>query len=827
MSAQERAKSTNGSERPGITAARASRRQQDLLECNVPAVLPVLPLTSTIVFPLGASSVQVGSSRNLRLLRECTEEDAMVALAPAFGSDPEKLKTADVSRIAVAARILSRLNMPGGTVQVTLQGQRRIRIERYLDEQPFLRAKVACVVESRGSLSDENDLILGILDRFDRLVRMDERYTVEIVNGLRMNLDDPGRFADLVATLALFPMPDKQRILETLDVPERLRRVRDLVQTELERAQVDREMEARAKEEITKSRREYLLREQMKAILEELGESTPAEAEARALGLRLDGLHLPSHAESTTRGEIDRLRLISPASAEYEVSRRYIQWLLDLPWDRSCTEPVDLDAVRRVLDEDHFGLEKLKERIVEHLAVCRLTRASRGPILCFAGPPGTGKTSLGRSIARALGRKFARISVGGLTDEAEIRGHRRTYVGAMPGRIVASLAQVGCSDPVLMIDEIDKMGRSVHGDPASAMLEVLDPEQNAAFVDHYLNVPFDLSRVLFICTANTVLAIPKPLLDRMEVLPLSSYTEEEKLEIVKRHLLPVAMRRAGLEGTPISLPDETLRRLVREYTSEAGLRDLERQVDAILRKVATRVALGGTAPAEIAPDDVEAYLGPPEFLPVRSRDTLEVGVATGLAWTPAGGEILTIEALKMPGHGEVVITGHLGGVMQESVIAAFSYVKSRAESLEVDPADFERHDVHVHFPGGAVPKDGPSAGIAVALAFASLFTDRPIRNDVAMTGEITLRGKVLPIGGVKEKVLAAHRSGIRTVILPRQNEKDLIEVPASVRQTIQVVLVDTVDEVLEEGILPIVVPSRLEKTVGVIHRRDDSELHPR
>jgi ATP-dependent Lon protease len=617
---------------------------------------------------------------------------------------------------------------------------------------------------------------------------------------LRANMADPGRLADLVPSVLGFDVDEQRQVLEHTDVLPRLQYVAARVQAKLEFARVVRETDLKVRADIDKQQREFYLRRQLKVLRDELGETTREEETAKDAEARLAKLKVPASVEAAARREIDRLRNGNAASAEFGVVENYVDWLLSMPWDVACQEPIDLERVRGVLERDHYGLEQPKERILEYLAVRKLAPDARGPVLCFVGPPGTGKTSLAQSVATALGRRLARISVGGIRDESEIRGHRRTYVGAMPGRIVDALRRVGCCDPVMVIDEIDKMGAGVQGDPAAALLEVLDPEQNAAFVDHYLDVPLDLSRVFFIATANNLFEVPGPLRDRMEVIELSSYVEQEKLEIARRHLVPRNTKRTGLGRVRFST--DAIQTLIRGYTMEAGVRELGRQIESVCRKLALRASEGKAIPRTVTGKAVVELLGPPALTEPEHRRRNEVGVVNGLAWTGSGGDVLLIEGLRVPGDGEIQVTGSLGDVMRESCVAAWTFVKSRADWLGIPPDEFKKWSVHLHFPEGATPKDGPSAGIAVTTALASLFTDLPVRADIAMTGEVTLRGRILPIGGLREKLAAAARLGIKNVLIPKANAGDLHWVRPSVRKKLKIYPMEHMDDVLEVALVP-------------------------
>src|SRR5882672_5252605 len=753
-----------------------------MLECDVPPVMPVLPLMSTVVFPLGVTSIQIRIEQSKALLKDHAEPDELIALVYSPAKREKDLNPADLSKIGLAARVIRSLNMPNGNVQVTLEGLRRIGMDEIIRSEPYIEARVSCPPETAVDPARVSILETRILQSLKTISQLDHSYPPEMDNIFSMNLGDPGLFADTVASIVRLPLEMKQRVIEALD-------------SEVARLSVAEDVVRRASANVEKNQREFFLRQQLTEIRRQLGEEDPQEMLVRQILDRCDTLGLPQHVRSVVYEEANRLRYLAPTSQEAGVIRNYIDWLLALPWDRPVLQPIDLDEVTKRLNAEHFGLDKVKERILEYLAVLKLKNDSRGPILCFAGPPGTGKTSLGSSIARALGRDCVRMSVGGVRDEAEIRGHRRTYIGSRPGKIIRSLRDVHSSNPVFMIDEIDKLGHDSQGDPASALLEVLDHEQNAHFVDHYIEIPFDLSEVLFITTANVLDFIPAPLLDRMEVIQIPGYMDAEKIEIAKRHLIPRAAREHGLNEGDITFDDPAIVKMIREYSREAGVRQLERAIETVCRKCARQRTTGYAGTWSFGEADVEKLLGPPYVLPEMAEGHAEVGVATGLAWTTTGGDLLLIESLKMRGAGRVIVTGQLGDVMKESVQAAHSYVRARAELLGIDPEVFDDYDLHIHFPEGAVPKDGPSAGITIVMAIASALAEAPIRNDVAMTGEVTLRGKVIAVGGLKEKIMAAYRAGIKTVVFPADNQKDIVEVPESVRSNMTLVPVSAVDEV--------------------------------
>jgi ATP-dependent Lon protease len=783
-----------------------AQRKDEILKSELPPTLPLMALRSTIVYPLGTIAVQMGAPENLSLLRQHEEPGLVVALVVANGDHDEPIDAQRfLGRVGVAARVHERINLPGDTVQITLQGLRRIVIEEMDQTEPYPVARVRAARETPADPEDIDDLVARVVSAAEALAEMVDRIADEVPAILKMNVSDPGRFADLAATNLNFRIADKDEVLQRLDVGQRLRFILTRLEREVARARVMEDVKRQTEIKIEQHQREFYLRQQLRAIQAELGEADPGEKEAIDLLKRIEEAKLPEKTAQEARRETERLRQLSPASSEYQVVRTYLDWVLSLPWNkRTGQEEIDLKKVESALDDRHYGLDEAKERIIEYLAVRKLRGGDpQGPILCFSGPPGTGKTSLGEAIGKAIGREFYRISVGGVRDEAEIRGHRRTYVGAMPGMIIQAMRRAGVKDPVLMIDEIDKMsGGGPSGDPTAGMLEVLDPSQNNSFVDHYLNLPFDLSQCLFICTANNVFDIPAPLRDRMEVIRIAGYTIEEKVEIAWRYLLPRLLEEHGLGDKDLQFTDESLSFISNRYSREAGLRNFERNVSAIMRKRARAKAEGEEGAWVVDIDRVEEVLGIPRYAVEEAEKVPEIGVVTGLAWTSTGGDIMLIEALKMPGTGRLTVTGQLGDVMRESVDAAHSYVRSRAMSLGVDDSVFRESDLHVHLPAGSIPKDGPSAGITLTLAIASAFSGRPVRRDVAMTGEVTLRGKVLEIGGVKEKVLSAYRAGLREVIMPKANEKDLRDVPDEVRQKMVFTFVDRMDEVLHLALLP-------------------------
>ncbi|HEU5181476.1 MAG TPA: endopeptidase La [Candidatus Polarisedimenticolia bacterium] len=800
-----------------------SEREAHPQEFEIPEELPIIPLVSTIVFPNIVVNLQVVRKRNLQLVRDLPPE-GIVGLVIQRGSGLDFPPVEDLTQIGVAARLVTRINVSRNTIQIILLGLARFKVTQYSATDPYLKARVECIEEPDVESMEANVLMGNALHLLETLVRQDSRVSEEILHLIRNNLTGPGNLADQIANHLNFKLEDKKEILCTLQPLERLQCAIRLLKRALDQIKVGQEIQEATQEEISKSQREYFLREQLKTIRRELGEGNEAEAAITEMRKRLGEGNYPEAVLKEATRELDRLATINPASAEYSVVKTYLDWLLELPWTSVTTDNLDIAKAREILERDHYGLHKIKDRILEYLAVRKLKADMKGPILCFFGPPGVGKTSLGKSIAEALGRKFIRMSVGGMRDEAEIRGHRRTYVGAMPGKIIQNIRRAGTANPLFIIDEIDKIGSDFRGDPASALLEVLDPEQNSGFLDLYLDVPFDLSRVMFLTTANRLDTIPEPLRDRMEILPLSGYTEEEKVAIAKQYLVPRQIDSHGLKTDQLGFDRKILVEMIRGYTSEAGLRRLEQLIGQVCRKIAKSVALGEPARGKIGTEDLTEFLGPAPYLPEIAERRDEVGVATGLAWTAAGGDILLIEASRMKGRGGFNLTGQLGDVMKESAHAALSYVRSHAAELGIFDADFSRTDIHLHVPAGAIPKDGPSAGVTIATALASLLSNRRVRHDLAMTGEISLRGKVLPVGGVKEKVLAARRSGIRTVILPARNEKDLLDIPEEVRKTMTFQFAREIGDVLREALRPSKGSAQGERTepAGPRTRREPS-----
>jgi ATP-dependent Lon protease len=768
----------------------------DGVEEPVENVMPILPLKETVVFPDSMIPLAIGQERSIRLVDEAVANDRPIALVTSREGDDEAQSADDLYSVGTAAVIHKMIRVPDGTLRILVQGLRRVRLARIVQDDPYLVGEFEELPDVITREKEIAALARNVETLFSRIIAL-VPYLPDELQLAATNAEDPSALANLIATTMRLKTSEKQELLEEADVEARLRQLTVILNRELELLELGTKIQSQVHSEMEKSQREYFLRSQLKAIQEELGEGDEQQAEIAELRAQIEEANLPEEAEKQARRELDRLAKLPSAAAEYGVIRTYLEWILSLPWNETTEDDLDLEKARKILDEDHYDLEKVKERIIEHLAVSKLKHDLSGPILCFVGPPGVGKTSLGHSIARALGRKFVRISVGGVRDEAEIRGHRRTYIGAMPGTIIRALRDAGTKNPVFMIDEIDKMGSDWRGDPSSAMLEVLDPAQNSSFRDHYLDLPFDLSRILFICTGNQLETIPPPLLDRMEVIRLSGYTEEEKLGIAKRYLVPKQLEAHGLDSEQAKFTDNALRLVIREYTREAGVRNLDREIAALCRKAAAEIAGGKRKRVRIDERRVRSWLGRPRFSGEVRRRTSDPGVATGLAVTPVGGDVLYIEATAMPGEGRLIVTGQLGEVMRESAQAALSWVRSHASDLGLKADWFEGKDVHIHVPAGAVPKDGPSAGIALATALASLALNRPVSEEVAMTGEITLTGQVLPVGGVREKVLAAQRAGVTTVVLPKENEGDLDDLPREVRKSMNFVPADSIDEVIE------------------------------
>jgi ATP-dependent Lon protease len=758
--------------------------------------LPVLPLKETVVFPESMTPLAVGQERSVKLIDDVVSGERMLALFTVRDDEAETPGWDDLYEIGTVAVVHKMIKVPDGTLRILVQGLQRVRLVEHVTDEPYLVGELDDLPDLVPESPEVEALTRNVQQQFAQIIGMTP-YLPEELQLAAANVDDPSALTHLIASTLRLKTEERQELLETVNVDERLRKISVILGREVEMSELGSKIQSQVASEIDKGQREFFLRQQLKAIQEELGEGDEHQAEIDELRGQIEEKNLPEHAHKAAVRELSRLEKLPPAAGEYGVIRTYLDWIISLPWSVTTDDNLDLAHAQQILDEDHFDLEKVKERIIEHLAVSKLKNDLSGPILCFAGPPGVGKTSLGQSIARALGRTFARISVGGVRDESEIRGHRRTYIGAMPGTIVRAIRDAESSNPVFLIDEIDKMGADFRGDPSSAMLEVLDPEQHSTFRDHYLDLPFDLSKVLFICTANTLDSIPPALLDRMDVIQLSGYTHEEKLGIAKRYLVPKQIEGHGLRKSRLTVPDRTLRLVISEYTREAGVRGLERQIATLCRKAATLVATGHEERIKVDEERVREWLGARKFSADARKRTSDAGVATGLAYTAVGGDVLFIEATAYPGKGRLTITGQLGEVMQESAQAALSWVRSHTDGLGVGAEWFTENDVHVHVPAGAVPKDGPSAGVTMATAMASLVRGTPVDDDVGMTGEITLTGQVLPIGGVREKVLAAQRAGLKRVILPLENEHDLDELPPETRAELEFVLVDHIEEVFE------------------------------
>jgi ATP-dependent Lon protease len=776
-------------------------RSAEAVAALPPDVMIVMPMRNIVLFPGMVLPVAVGRERSVAAAQAAARQQRPVGLL--LQRDPEMVEPgpADLHGVGTSARILRYLTGPDGTHNVICQGEQRFRVAGWVEGYPFLAARVEPIAEPEASGPEIDARVHQLKQRAAEALELVPNAPPELAQSVQ-GIEAPGALADIVAGVMDLKPEEKQQILETVDLRERLDKVMWLLSYRIEVLRLSRDIGQQTQQTMEGRQREFLLREQLRAIQKELGEADETSEELAELERKIADAHLPEEVAEQARRELRRLRRMPEGAAEHGMVRTWVEWLADLPWAKEGGGTIDIEQARRVLDEDHYGLEKVKRRILEYLAVRKLNPSGKGPILCFVGPPGVGKTSLGQSIARATGRPFVRVSLGGVHDEAEIRGHRRTYIGALPGTIIQAIRRAGTRDPVMMLDEIDKLGRGIQGDPGSAMLEVLDPAQNSTFRDNYLGVPFDLSKVMFIATANMLDTIPGPLRDRMEVIQLSGYTDAEKLQIARRYLLPRQLEQNGLRPEQAEVADDALRLVIRDYTREAGVRNLERETGALLRHAAVRIASGETGPLRIDAPDVPAILGPPRFEAELAERTSVPGVATGLAWTPVGGDILFIEATRIPGSGRLILTGQLGEVMKESAQAALSLVKSKHRALGIDPKIFERSDIHVHVPAGAIPKDGPSAGVAMFTALASLLTGRVVRADTAMTGEISLRGLVLPVGGIKEKVLAAMHAGVKRVMLPARNRRDWDDIPEEARAALDFVWLERVDEALEAALGP-------------------------
>jgi ATP-dependent Lon protease len=767
---------------------------------DIPPVLPILPLRNSVFFPGGVLPLAVGRQKTIALIKDAVRDDQVIGVVTQRKAEEEDPGAEDLHKMGTVARIVKLLKMGEDNYSLVVQGLARFRVVELVQEHPYLKARIE-PVDDKSPVDEVEIEALGI--NLKKLAREVIEMMPELpaaATELVESITQPGHLADLIAANVDVPIEEKQQVLETVDLKERMKLVLELLNRKREILKLSSKIDSQVKGEMSKTQREYYLRQQLKAIKEELGELGEEEEELDELGERLKKIGLPPEVEKVANKELNRLKSIPTASSEYTVARTYLEWIADLPWSKKTEDNLDVENAKGVLQKDHYSLEKVKKRILEYLAVRKLKNDMKGPILCLVGPPGVGKTSLGQSIARATNRKFVRLSLGGVRDEAEIRGHRRTYVGALPGRVIQSMKKASTVNPVMMLDEIDKLGADFRGDPSAALLEVLDPEQNNSFSDHYLDVPYDLSKIMFIATANQLEPIPPPLRDRMEVIELPGYTFDEKVHIARNHLIPKQVREHGLSAENIEISDGALAKVLGGYTREAGVRNLERSIADVCRAVAVDVAKGDSAKRTINPEDLEIILGPEKFYSETAERTELPGVATGLAWTAAGGDLLFIEATRMQGKGGITLTGQLGDVMKESCQAALSYTRNKAQKLGIDARFLEKNDIHIHFPAGAIPKDGPSAGVTIFTALTSLLTGIRVRGDVAMTGEATLRGLVLPVGGIKEKVLAAHRAGIKRIILPERNKKDLVDVPEQAKNEMEFIFAHSMDDVLRAAL---------------------------
>jgi ATP-dependent Lon protease len=794
----------------------SAAKPKPLLTAGESRAYPVLPLRDIVVFPHMIVPLFVGREKSIKALEEVMRSDTFILLATQKNASDDDPATDSIFTVGTLASVLQLLKLPDGTVKVLVEGVARARVDHYTDREEYYEAEAVVLADTSGDQVEAEALSRSVINEFEGYVKLNKKVSPEVV-GVVQQIEDYAKLADTVASHLAVKIADKQVILETPSVTERLEKVLGLMESEISVLQVEKRIRTRVKRQMEKTQREYYLNEQMKAIQKELGDEDGKD-EVAELEDKIKRTKLSKEAREKAQHEIKKLRQMSPMSAEATVVRNYLDWLLSIPWNKKSKIKKDLTLAEQILDADHFGLEKVKERIVEYLAVQQRANKLTGPILCLVGPPGVGKTSLGKSIAKATGREFVRVSLGGVRDEAEIRGHRRTYIGSMPGKVIQSMRKAKTSNPLFLLDEVDKMGADFRGDPSSALLEVLDPEQNHAFNDHYLEVDYDLSNVMFITTANT-LNIPPPLMDRMEIIRIAGYTEDEKVEIARKHLIPHAIVKHGLELKEWSIDDGALLTLIRRYTREAGVRNLEREISTLIRKAVKALTISKKQSVEVTDTSLPDYLGVPKYRYGEVEDEDQVGVVTGLAWTDVGGELLTIEAAMMPGKGKMTVTGNLRDVMKESISAAASYVRMRAVAFGIEPPAFDKRDIHVHVPEGATPKDGPSAGVAMVTAIVSVMTGIPVRRDVAMTGEITLRGRVLPIGGLKEKLLAAHRGGIKTVVIPEENAKDLVEINDSIKSGLDIYPVSRMDEVLKHALVrmpdPIVWEEATAKPVDV------------
>ena len=794
----------------------SAAKPKPVLTAGESRAYPVLPLRDIVVFPHMIVPLFVGREKSIKALEEVMRSDTFILLATQKNASDDEPATDAIFKIGTLASVLQLLKLPDGTVKVLVEGAARAEVKQYTDREEYFEAEAVVLADTAGDQVEAEALARSVINEFEGYVKLNKKVSPEVV-GVVQQIEDYAKLADTVASHLAVKIPDKQLILETPSVTERLEKVLGLMESEISVLQVEKRIRTRVKRQMEKTQREYYLNEQMKAIQKELGDEDGKD-ELAELEEKIKRTKFSKEAREKAQHELKKLRQMSPMSAEATVVRNYLDWLLSIPWGKKSKIKKDLALAEQILDADHFGLEKVKERIVEYLAVQQRANKLTGPILCLVGPPGVGKTSLGKSIAKATGREFVRVSLGGVRDEAEIRGHRRTYIGSMPGKVIQSMRKAKTSNPLFLLDEIDKMGADFRGDPSSALLEVLDPEQNHTFNDHYLEVDYDLSHVMFITTANT-LNIPPPLMDRMEIIRIAGYTEDEKLEIARKHLIPHAVVKHGLGPKEWSIDDGALLTLIRRYTREAGVRNLEREISTLIRKAVKEIMISKRQSVEITDKTLPDYLGVPKFRFGEVEDEDQVGVVTGLAWTDVGGELLTIEAAMMPGKGKMTVTGNLRDVMKESISSAASYVRMRAVAFGIEPPAFDKRDIHVHVPEGATPKDGPSAGVAMVTAIVSVMTGIPVHRDVAMTGEITLRGRVLPIGGLKEKLLAAHRGGIKTVLIPEENAKDLVEINDSIKSGLDIIPVSRMDEALARALVrkpePIVWEESTAKPVDV------------
>ena len=776
-------------------------KEEENIQITIPSELPMLAVRDVVVFPNMVLPLFVGRETSVLAIEAALAQDRLIFLATQKDQSVENPEPEDIYSVGTVSLILRMLKLPDGRLKILVQGKAKAMVQEYLKERPYFQVEMAVLPETTPvEVSPEAEALMrNAREMSEKILTLKGIMSPDLLAILE-SIEDPGHLADLVAANLRLKIEEAQMVLEEMDPIRSLIKVNDFLRKEMEVSAIQAKIQSQAREEMDRTQREYFLREQLRAIKKELGDLDETTKEMEEYRLKIAQARMPKQAEEDALKQLSRLEQMHPDAAEASIVRTYLDWLVSLPWSKSTRDKLEVKEAKAILDEDHFNLEKVKDRILEYLSVRKLNKKMKGPILCFVGPPGVGKTSLGQSIARAMGRKFVRISLGGMRDEAEIRGHRRTYIGALPGRIIQGIKNAGSNNPVFILDEVDKIGMDFRGDPAAALLEVLDPEQNHSFSDHYLNVPFDLSKVMFITTANLVDPIPSALKDRMEVIRLAGYTEEEKLQIVLRHLLPRQLTENGLRAQDFKISTEVIRRVIMNYTLEAGLRNLEREIGSLCRKVARRIAEGEKGPFAVTGGNLHVYLGPPRFLPEGEVEN-EVGVATGLAWTQVGGETLAVEASLMKGKGQLTLTGQLGDVMKESGQAALSYARARADRLNLAPDFYEKLDIHIHVPAGATPKDGPSAGVTMATALVSALTQIPVRRDVAMTGEITLRGKVLPIGGLKEKAIAALRARVKKVIIPAANKKDLVEIPKNVKRRIKFVAVADMDEVLNEALM--------------------------